>query len=89
MLFILVTRWCCVISVCLIISHSVSLSALSAIPPSAGQAGDWRVKRVKTTPEWPGLGSQLARPGPWRHKLSSLAAQTCKERSQTKEILTN
>ncbi len=41
MLFLLVTRWCCVISVCLIISHSVSLSALSAIPPSAGQAGDW------------------------------------------------
>ena len=68
MLFILVTV-CCVISVCLIISHSVSLSALSAIPPSPGQAGS---QSRESRQPLSGRDWDLSRPDP------ALAANTLK-----------
>ena len=86
MLFILVTVWCCVISVCLIISHSVSLCSLR-YSPSAGQAeSQSRESRQPLS----GRGWDLSWPDPaLAAHITSLAAQTCKERSQTKEILRN
>ena len=88
-----VSRWqcwlhgCCVISVCLIISHSVSLLCSPRYSPDC-----WPRLGGELRPSWDNSWvaesemAALARPGLWRHTRRSLAA-TINSFKKSQEIL--